>query len=109
LTLRDALHDVCGPKVLITRTQRRDELRHRLVAFQSTEAIDGFEDPSGDIFASLSADRFTEVCRLTNRAQLQPGLVGVPVQDKNSPKKQMFDEPRIDAKCEPSIRGESAG
>src|SRR5437773_9873868 len=48
VTLRDALHDVCDPKLLITCAQRRDELRHRLVAFQSTEAFDGFEHARGD-------------------------------------------------------------
>jgi hypothetical protein len=35
-------------KLLIRGTESPDELRHRSVALQSTEAFDGFEDASGD-------------------------------------------------------------
>ena len=35
-------------ELLIARAERGDELRHGLVALQSTKIFDGFEDASGD-------------------------------------------------------------
>jgi hypothetical protein len=39
---RDLLLSRAEPELLIARTQGSDELRHRLVSLQSTEAFDGF-------------------------------------------------------------------
>src|SRR5437016_14655099 len=42
--LRHVLHCARDAESLVARTKRRDKLRHVLVTFQSTEALDGFED-----------------------------------------------------------------
>jgi len=46
--LRDVLHINDETKLLITDTERCNELRHGFVSLQSTEALDGFKDAHGD-------------------------------------------------------------